>query len=415
MRLRLSTPTLPCGNNQPGALILPDMPLVPPPMLGPRLSVALFFLTMGCAPATAPVVPPTHGAGGAASSRPIELAPVVVSPYTDGELEARFERGRALLLAEKYKDAAEIFDQLLRLSPNGEVAPPSLYNSAVALEGLNKRKDAIARYNDLLTRFPEHATARGALFRLGRLYGYLERWSELVSIAERVLARKDLSVLEAIEAHGDRALGLVEQDRIDDAAREVNQARDLIEEHRLGEAGKPPAELAQVSFALGEVRRRKSERITFSPLPPNFAEVLEQRCQGLLDAQNAYTDAMRSFDAHWSAMAGYRVGQLYQQLHRDVMQIPPPAKADTLKKKQLFEGAMRLRYRVLLEKGLKLMDGTVRIGERTGEDSAWVHRARDAKRDIELSLEDEKSALSKLPFSEAELQSALEQLKKPAP
>jgi hypothetical protein len=170
-----------------------------------------------------------------------------------------------------------------------------------------------------------------------------------------------------------------------------------------------------VSFALGEVRRRKSERITFSPLPPNFADVLEQRCQGLLDAQNAYTEAMRSFDAHWSAMAGYRVGQLYQQLHRDVMQIPPPPQAGTLKKKQLFEGAMRLRYRVLLEKGLKMMDGTVRLGERTGEDSLWVHRAREAKRDLELALEDEKNALAKLPFSEAELQAALDQLKKPTP
>jgi hypothetical protein len=97
------------------------------------------------------------------------------------------------------------------------------------------------------------------------------------------------------------------------------------------------------------------------------------------------------------------------------MQIPPSAKANTLKKKQLFEGAMRLRYRVLLEKGLKMMDGTVRLGERTGEDSVWVHRARDARRDIELSLEDEKAALAKLPFSEAELETALELLKKPAP
>ena len=114
-------------------------------------------------------------------------------------------------------------------------------------------------------------------------------------------------------------------------------------------------------------------------------------------------------------MAGYRVGQLYQTLHRDVMAIPPTAKSDTLKKKQLFEGAMRLRYRVLLEKGLKMMEGTVRIGQRTGEDSAWVHRADEAKRDIERALEDEKAALSKLPFTEAELTEALEKLKKPVP
>ena len=397
------------------------MTLIADEMILHRLAVAIFLCATGCATgcsptpaALAPVTPPAHG-GVPPSSRTVEVAPVVISPFTDAELAARFERARALLLAEKYKEAAEIFDQLLRLSPDGEVAPPSLYNSALAHEGLNERQTALDRYREFQRRFPEHATTRGALFRMGRLLGYLERWGELVGVADQILARKDLSVLEAIEAHGEKALGLVEQDKVDEAAREVSQARDLIEEHRLGEAGKPPLELAQVSFALGEVRRRKSERITLTPLPANFADVLEQRCQGLLDAQNAYTEAMRSFDAHWSAMAGYRVGQLYQQLHRDVMQIPPPAKASTLKKKQLFEGAMRLRYRVLLEKGLKMMEGTVRLGERTGEDSLWVHRAKEAQRDLTLSLEDEKNALARLPFSEAELQAALDQLKKPAP
>jgi len=199
---------------------------------------------------------------------------------------------------------------------------------------------------------------------------------------------------------------------VDEAARQVGLARDLIEAHRLGESGKPPIELAQVSFALGEVRRKKSEKITFDPTPANFAEVLEQRCQGLLDAQNAYSDAMRAYDAHWSAMAGYRVGALYQQLHRDVMKVPPPAGADSLRKKQLWEGAMRLRYRVLLEKGLRMMDGTVRLGDRTGEASAWVARAREAKRALELALEDEKAALARLPFTEDELREALDSLKK---
>lgn len=340
---------------------------------------------------------------------------MVVSPFTDSELEARFEKARSLLLAEKYKEAAPAFDALVRLSPGGEVAAPSLYNGALAHEGLGAREAAIERFNGLLQRFPQHATARGALFRLSRLHAFLERWSDLVSVSDRVLALPDLTVIEAIEAHGQKALGLIAQDKLEDASHQVGIARDMIEEHRIGDAGAPPIELATVSFALGEVRRKKSETISLVPVTPNFAEVLEQRCQALLDAQNAYTDAMRSLDAHWSAMAGYRVGQLYQTLHRDVMAIPPTAQANTLKKKQLFEGAMRLRYRVLLEKGLKMMEGTVRIGQRTGEDSAWIHRADEAKRDIERALEDEKVALSKLPFTEAELTLALEKLKKPVP
>ena len=378
------------------------------------IAASVLVLLTGCAagPGGAAGPPATAAAARSRPTTPIEVPPVVVSPFSELELEQMFERARADLLHERYKDAVEVFDKLARLAPDGETAPPSLYNGGLAYEGLFERDAAVQRYQKLLERFPEHAVSRGAYFRLTRLYSFQERWGEMSLLGDRILAMKDLSVLEAIEAHGAKALGLVEQDQVDDAARQVGLARDLIEQHRLGESGPPPIELAQVSFALGEVRRKRSEKIAVTPVPPNFAEVLEQRCQGLLDAQTAYTDAMRSFDAHWSAMAGYRVGQLYQQLHREVMGITPTGKADTLRKKQLFEGAMRLRYRVLLEKGLKMMDGTVRLGRRTGEDSTWVHRAEDARKDIALALEDEKSALAKLPFTESELSEALDLLRK---
>ncbi len=345
----------------------------------------------------------------------IEVSPVVVSPYAEAELVNEFERAKALLLGGQHREAAEVFDKLARLAPGGEVAPPSLYNAAVGYEALGEREEAATRHRELLRRFPGHALERSSLFRLGRALAYLERWSELVTVAERLIARQDLAVLEVIEARGARALGLVEQDLVEEAAREASIARDLVERERLGEAGKPPIELAQLWFVLGEVRRKKSEAIRFEPMPVNFAETLEKRCQGLLDAQAAYTDAMRSLDAHRSAMAGYRIGQLYQELHRDVMRVPPPANADTLRKKQLFEGAMRLRYRVLLEKGLKMMDGTARLGDRTGEASAWVGRAREARRALELSLSDEKAALLRLPFTEEELREALAELKKKKP
>jgi len=387
-----------------------DPPLRP---AGVGLSASLLaFLLAGCAaaPVTGVHAPAPH-----VETTPVEVAALVVSPFSDLELEQQFEQARALLLRESYREAAERFDRLVRLAPQGDTAAPSLFNAAIAHEGLGDRLAAIQRYQGLIERFPDHVITRGAPFRLSRLFAYLERWSDLAANAERMLALKDLTVIEAIEAHGARALGLVEQDQVDEAARQVGLARDLIEQHRLGESGKPPIELAQASFALGEVRRKRSEKVSFDPLPPNFAEVLEQRCQGLLDAQSAFTDAMRSYDAHWSAMAGYRVGQLYQQLHRDVMAIAPTAKSDTLKKKQLFEGAMRLRYRVLLEKGLKMMDGTVRLGARTGEDSAWVHRAEEARHDIELAVEDEKRALARLPYTEAELQQALDLLRGKAP
>jgi len=104
------------------------------------------------------------------------------------------------------------------------------------------------------------------------------------------------------------------------------------------------------------------ERIRFAPVPSDFAAVLEQRCQLLLDAQSAYSDAMRAYDAHWSAMAGFRVGELYQKLHEELMQVPAPKSADSAGKRQLFEGAMRLRYSILLDKAKAMMDHTVAMG-----------------------------------------------------
>jgi tetratricopeptide (TPR) repeat protein len=372
-------------------------------------------LGLGCAAPAATSPKPSAPAARPAGPT-VEVPSMVVSPYSEAELAVDFEKARAKLLAGKPREAAEAFERIARLAPDSALlAPPSLLDAGIAHEELGERDTALDRYRDLAKRFPAHETAKSALLRSARLLAYLERWGELAALAGDLASRADLTVLEAIEARGQRALGLVEAGRLDDAQKAVMDARDLVEQNHLGEAGKPPIELAVVFFALGEVRKKRSEQVTFAPLPPSFTDALEQRCQGLLDAQAAFSDAMRSLDAHWSAMAGYRVGQLYQQLHHDVMAIAPPGKADTLRKKQLFEGAMRLRYRVLLEKGLKMMDATVRLGERTGESSRWVARAEEAKRDLERALADEKAALARLPFSEAELQAALDGLaaKKP--
>lgn len=375
-------------------------------------SLSLFALALaGCAGGSSAAVSPRTPAKQGQTGPTVEVPPTVVSPYDNAELAREFEKARALLLDGKYGEAAPAFDRLTRLAPDGPTAAPSFFNAGLAHEALGERSVAIERYRVVVQRFADSELAREAATRLVNDDAYVEKWDDLRKDADELLARKDLTILESIAGHGAKALALIEQEQLDEAAREVATARDIIEQNRLGEAGRPPLELAEVSFALGEVRRHKSEKILFVPVPPNFADVLEARCTGLLDAQNAYTEAMKSLDAHWSAMAGYRIGQLYQTLHHDVMQIPPPDKAKTLKQKQLFEGAMRLRYRVLLEKGLKMMDGTVRLGERTGEDSTWVHRAADAKRDLERAFEDEKNALAKLPFTEQELQDALDRLK----
>src|SRR6185436_3946729 len=182
------------------------------------------------------------------------------------------------------------------------------------------------------------------------------------------------------------------------------KGRDVVERDRLDAAGALPRDLAALYFALGELRRIRGERIGFDPVPPKFAEVLEQRCQLLLDAQSAYSDSMRAYDAHWSAMAGFRTAELYEHLHQDLLAVQPPPSADTERKRQLFEGAVRTRYAILLTKAKGMAEHTLAMAERTHEQSDWVQKTREALRGIEQSIKDEETALAKLPYTKADFE-----------
>jgi hypothetical protein len=96
------------------------------------------------------------------------------------------------------------------------------------------------------------------------------------------------------------------------------------------------------------------------------------------------------------------------------MLIPPTDKAKTEHDKQLFYGIMHVRYRVLLEKGMEMMKRTLALGDKTGTGSAWMKRAETLRIEMDRALEDERAVIAKFPFTEEELEKALELMKKKA-
>src|SRR5438309_1559502 len=236
---------------------------------------------------------------------------------------------RSYLLGGRALEAAKIFDRIAQADGASEIAPIALFNAGVSWEQAGDRDAALVRFRSTADRYPAGDVGKWAIIRSVRIHAYLEQWSQLSAMSDLLLSRPDLIDIEKLEALGAKALAVVEAGDADAAEKLIAKGRDIVELLRLGEGGKLPLEVAQIHFALGEVRKLRSESITFAPMPPNFADALERRCQGLLDAQSAYSDAMRSYDAHWAAMSGYRVGELYQRLHRDVMSIPPPRTAGT--------------------------------------------------------------------------------------
>jgi tetratricopeptide (TPR) repeat protein len=382
---------------------------------------ALLFVTMGVALGSVACSSAQHPAPATPTTTVATPPPatnvgttVISGSGESGTALELFERGKKLLLEEKYKEAADTFDLVLKGDPQGRLAPMALLHAGIAAAGAGDRDRALGRFSQLIDSFPQDELVKLALQRSSRILVRAEKWEALARTSEKLLARTDLTILETIEGLGARGLALAETGELDQGARWVDKARDLMEKNHIAEEGKIPDEVAQVYFALGEVRRLKSEQIKFDPPPPNFGETFETRAQGLLDAQAAYTDAMRTTDATWATMSGYRIGQLYQALHHDVMVMKAPTVAKTEKDKQLFEGAMRLRYRVLLEKGLKMMDATLRMNQRVGEETAWTARTRQSKAELEREIAVQKAELDKLPIREEDLKKLLEEVKQRA-
>jgi hypothetical protein len=341
----------------------------------------------------------------------IDVPRTVITPDSATSLPEMFSEAQAKARSGDLEGAARLFDRVAEHEPNGELAAPALFFAGEVHDHLGHHQPAIARYRAVVEKHPGHELAREAALRCVRLLAYVEDFAWAGRFADRLLERKaELRPIEEVVAYGGKALALVAEGDDIRALSFVERGRDVIERNQLDLAGRVPRDLAQLYYALGEVFRLRGERVRFVPPPANLAVTLEERCRLVLDAQRAYSDTWRAYDAHWSSMAGFRVGELYQRLHEDLMELEAPAAADTKARKDLYEAAMRLRFEVLLEKARGMMEHTLAMAEREGEKSSWVERAREARARLELAEKAEKDAIARLPYTREELEAALHEI-----
>jgi tetratricopeptide (TPR) repeat protein len=334
----------------------------------------------------------------------------VVTPGSATNVRDLYLEAQRVQAAGEHSKAAALYDALVRYDPRGEFATQALFQGALAHEEAGDHAAAAHRFEQLARGFPEAVESTDALVRAIRLSVYQEQWERAGEQAELLLKRENvLAPRHKVVAFSGRALGLLAKSDVESAERFVSEGRRVVDEFQLDTAGAVPRDLAQLYYALAETRRIRAERIEFTSAD-HFTRDFEIRAQLLLDAQGAYSDCMRAHDAHWTAMAGFRVGELYQKLHQAVMQVPRPSGADTPRRRQLLEGAMRLRYSVLLDKGIRMLEQTLAMAERTGEQSTWVARSRAVLEELAVASEDEKKAVDALPFSRADLQAVLHEL-----
>ncbi|HTV17445.1 MAG TPA: tetratricopeptide repeat protein [Polyangiaceae bacterium] len=370
----------------------------------------LTLLLGGCSVSGRAVNPAAAAVSQQAPAQHAAVPALIVSSTDVVDVEELFLAGQTHLRQGEPANAAAAFDRIVQNDPLGPFGMRALFQGALAHEQAADLEGAAARFEQLERRFPAVWRSVEASIRAMRVRLYLEQWEQAGAIGALFLERHPHGpVLGRILSHAARGLGLLAAGSPAEAEHWVSKGLDIVEQLQLDRAGSIPRDLAPLYFALGETRRQRAEAMTLDVSVREFSLRLEQRCQLLLAAQSAYSDTMRAYDAHWSTMAGYRVGELYERLHEELMRVPPP-RAGSEREQQLFEGAMRLRYSVLLGKANAMLAHTLDMAARTGEDSEWVRRTERSRTNLTRAMAEEQAALDRLPFTREDLQRALDDL-----
>ena len=312
-------------------------------------------------------------------------------------------------VARNWREAADDYELLLAADPQGPDVERWLMNLASSYEGLELRVKASDKYREIAERFPKTADARTALIRAATIAAYLESWKVLAEIANTLLARPDIDVVDRVVGLGARGLATIESGGdVSAALKDVLDGLDAAKQFHFGGSNVLPVAFAQLRFAQGEVLRAQEELIKFTNVSlDEFEDAFDRRGKGVLSAQTSYADAVRSTDPHWALMASDRVGEMYRAFHHDLMAMPPVPQAKTDYDKQIFYGFMHVRFRVILEKGMKQIADTIDLGKRINDQSPWMQRAVDAKKEMEGALADEKAELARYPFTEETMTAAI--------
>lgn len=307
--------------------------------------------------------------------------------------EELFAIGTAAFGAGDHARAADAFDRVADLFPSSRHEAAALYNAGIAHQKLEQWEPALGRFRTLERKY-EGKDALEASFKVAECLWHLGDRPAAKAALEGILARAELTVEDRVRALGQRGVVELELDETDAAEKTLRQALALGQ--RESEAGAvDPYWVALAQFHLAEVYRAWFRALPLDPATADeekLANDLEHKAEMLLSAQGHYLRAIRLGDDRWAVASGFRIGELYDELRRVLLDapLPPGLAADEA---DAYRAELRRRVRVLAGKAIVAYEQTLARAQRSGvEDVRFLADAQASLERLKAALEDEAAA-----------------------
>ena len=300
--------------------------------------------------------------------------------------EELFAVGTAAFASGDYRRAAVAFGRVVDLHTGSAHVAPALFDAGLSHERLGEWREALLRFEALAKGYvgPDadeaafHAAA--AKWHLGDLAGAR-------GILEGLAPRQDLSSSNRIRALTETGVVDLELGELDRAERGLRLAVSLWSEAQDRER-LDPYHPAQAHYYLGEVERT---RFREAPLDPSrdgdhaLEAALERKTEFLLAAQGYYLRAIRVGDPDWAIASGYRIGELYDELHAQMTAAPlPPGLSE--EERVAYREELGRKLKVLLVKAIAVYEQTIAAARQGNVDNRFVEAAQGSLERMKRSL-----------------------------
>lgn len=272
--------------------------------------------------------------------------------------------------------AAAAYARLADAYPASPDAPRAQLRAGLAYQRLEAWRLALERFR-ARERLDAGADALEASFGAAECQYHLGELEPARAALDTLAARPRLPPAARVRALAQRGVVEAELGRADEAERTLRQA---VAEWEAASAARPlpPYYAAQARFHLGELRRAALRALPLDPSTgdaPRLERELQDKAAVLLQAQEQYLAVIRTGEPRWAVVAGGRVGELYDDLRRELLEAPLPPGLDDASA-TVYRAELRREVAGLAARAVDAYRQTIDYARRSGVDDRFLADAR---------------------------------------
>jgi tetratricopeptide (TPR) repeat protein len=303
----------------------------------------------------------------------VTAGPPSLVPLSAMDDATLFDAGTRSFQAGDFDQAARSFDMLWQNFPKSPQLLPALFNAALSQERL-------ARYGESLFRLVKYLALKDepeAQFHAAFAEYQLHRLDAAAARLHTLSMRSDLKPLLRAQALLQEGVCKIEGGPRADGEKLVREA--MMAYEKLDERI-DPALPAQAEFWLGEASRGSFKEAAIDPAAMDdskLQDALEQKSRFLLMAQDHYLKAIHQGDGEWATAAGFRIGELYESFHDELIQAKPPAGLND-EQRALYSTELRKKVRRLVTKAIRIYEQTLTQAQESGTTNSYRQKTQES-------------------------------------